>query len=301
MPGVEALVRERVLVEHRDLVARGQRRARDRGRRRGRRRRSGRDIGADSTERVVARRRGIVAAVAAAASAATARARRSSGRRGEDHLAGRLGDHVLRRRPPRSCRAGRRGRRAARRRGSATAPRRRARSPRTPRRRASSTIAWPARRARTVAVATSTPSYSSPTALARASAARACLSCASGSARVDRQRHRDLEDPQRLDRRALVLVERRRRPPRRPGGRPSGRCRRRAACPMSGTRIDPYSASCALAAQRRARARARARSSGLPCVRAVDDVEREADGHPAEPDVARALVGDDDADPGGAR
>ena len=52
----------------------------------------------------------------------------------------------------------------------------------TPRRLASSTIACPARRARTVAVATSTPSYSSPTALARASAARACLSCASGSA-----------------------------------------------------------------------------------------------------------------------
>jgi hypothetical protein len=52
----------------------------------------------------------------------------------------------------------------------------------TPRRLASSTIAWPARRARTVAVATSTPSYSSPTAFARASAARARLSWASGSA-----------------------------------------------------------------------------------------------------------------------
>src|SRR5689334_5255479 len=51
----------------------------------------------------------------------------------------------------------------------------------TPRRRASSTIAAPARRARTVAVATSTPSYSSPTALARRSAARARSSWASGS------------------------------------------------------------------------------------------------------------------------
>src|SRR4051795_9915726 len=52
----------------------------------------------------------------------------------------------------------------------------------TPRRLASSTIAAPVRRARTVAVATVTPSYSSPTALARASAPRARLSCASGSA-----------------------------------------------------------------------------------------------------------------------
>ena len=42
-------------------------------------------------------------------------------------------------------------------------------------------MAWPVRRARTVAVATSTPSYSSPTALARRSAARARSSCASGS------------------------------------------------------------------------------------------------------------------------
>src|SRR3954454_7234141 len=51
----------------------------------------------------------------------------------------------------------------------------------TPRRRASSTIAAPARRARTVAVATSTPSYSSPTAFARRSASRARCSCMSGS------------------------------------------------------------------------------------------------------------------------
>ena len=45
----------------------------------------------------------------------------------------------------------------------------------TPRRLASRTIPSPARRARTVAVATSTPSYSSPTALARCSALRARL------------------------------------------------------------------------------------------------------------------------------
>ncbi len=51
----------------------------------------------------------------------------------------------------------------------------------TPRRFASRTIASPALRARTTAVATSTPSYSSPTAFARASAARARLSSASGT------------------------------------------------------------------------------------------------------------------------
>ena len=50
----------------------------------------------------------------------------------------------------------------------------------TPRRRASSTIAYPARRVRTVAVATYTPPYSSPTAFARASARRASLICSSG-------------------------------------------------------------------------------------------------------------------------
>ena len=51
----------------------------------------------------------------------------------------------------------------------------------TPRRLASCTIASPARRARTVAVATSTPSYSSPTALARASALRARLRSSSAT------------------------------------------------------------------------------------------------------------------------
>ena len=74
----------------------------------------------------------------------------------------------------------------------------------TPRRLASCTIASPARRARTVAVATSTPSYSSPTALARASALRAGLELLLADARVERQRHRDLEHPERLDHRAAL-------------------------------------------------------------------------------------------------
>src|SRR3954463_9113729 len=80
----------------------------------------------------------------------------------------------------------------------------------TPRRLASCTIASPARRARTTAVATSTPSYSSPTALARASAWRgrlaAPLELLVGPAAVQRERHRDLEDPQRLDPGAALLV-----------------------------------------------------------------------------------------------
>ena len=50
----------------------------------------------------------------------------------------------------------------------------------TPRRLASRTIPSPVLRARTVAVATSTPSYSSPTALARWSALRARLRSSSG-------------------------------------------------------------------------------------------------------------------------
>ena len=117
----------------------------------------------------------------------------------------------------------------------------------TPRRLASRTIPSPALRARTVAVATSTPSYSSPTALARCSALRARLRSSSGDARVERQRHRHLEHPHRLDHRAalaLVLVLLR-------GSRP-------AVCMMSsssgvpsiGTRIEPYSAFGARARQR---------------------------------------------------
>ena len=83
--------------------------------------------------------------------------------------------------PPRSSPAAPRVRPGVPRRGSARAPRHRARSPPPrvggPPRRSRS----PARRARTIAVATCTPEYSSPTALARASAWRACLICASGS------------------------------------------------------------------------------------------------------------------------
>src|SRR3954464_13468464 len=84
----------------------------------------------------------------------------------------------------------------------------------TPRRLASSTIAWPARRARTVAVATSTPSYSSPTAFAPPTAPPPglpprpppprLLELVLGQRGVDRQRHRNLEHPQRLDHRAVL-------------------------------------------------------------------------------------------------
>ena len=77
----------------------------------------------------------------------------------------------------------------------------------TPRRRASPTMAWPAVRPRTIAVATSTPAYSSPTSLARASTRFALLHALFGHPGVDRQRHRDLEHVQRLEHgAALVLV-----------------------------------------------------------------------------------------------
>ncbi len=97
------------------------------------------------------------------------------------------------------------------------------------------------------------PSYSSPTALARASAARARLSCASGSARVDRQRHRHLEDPQRLDRRARRPSSESSAP--RPARRPAvWTMSSSSGVPKIGTRIEPYSASRA--------ARARSAASG---------------------------------------
>src|SRR3954447_17808104 len=111
----------------------------------------------------------------------------------------------------------------------------------TPRRLASSTIACPARRARTVAVATSTPSYSSPTALARASAARACLSCASGSAAsmgsdigTSKIHRASMVAP--LSSKASVSSSAARRPAVWMMSSSSGD-------PVSGTRIDPYSAS----------------------------------------------------------
>ena len=51
----------------------------------------------------------------------------------------------------------------------------------TPLRRASETIAWPTERPRTMAVATSTPAYSSPTSLARASTRFASFTRSSGT------------------------------------------------------------------------------------------------------------------------
>ena len=76
----------------------------------------------------------------------------------------------------------------------------------TPRRLASEMIAAPAERPRTIAVATSTPSYSSPTSLAREHAL-GLLHALVGHARVDRQRHRDLEHVERLEHgAALALV-----------------------------------------------------------------------------------------------
>ena len=110
----------------------------------------------------------------------------------------------------------------------------------TPRRLASRTIASPALRARTTAVATSTPSYSSPTALARASALRAALSSASGigvssgSAIGTSKIHS-----------ASITA------PPSPKSSSSSEASRPAVCTMSssssrprmGTRIEPYSAS----------------------------------------------------------
>src|SRR4051812_2941016 len=111
----------------------------------------------------------------------------------------------------------------------------------TPRRLASSTIACPARRARTVAVATSTPSYSSPTAFARASAARACLSCASGSAAsmgsdIGTSKIHSASMVAPLSSKASVSSSAARRPAVWMMSSSSGD-------PVSGTRIDPYSAS----------------------------------------------------------
>ena len=127
------------------------------------------------------------------------------------------------------------------------------------------------------------------------SAARARLSCASGSARVERQRHRHLEDPQRLDHRAALAA--RRRPPR-PASRP-------AVCMMSsssgvpriGTRIEPYSASARSPRQRRLghRHALEHRLALRACGRRRR--ARAAERHPAEPDPARAAVGDHERDP----
>ena len=116
---------------------------------------------------------------ASAAGPARPAARRVAAGAREDHPARGLATTYFVISPTKFSR-GRRARRAARRRGSATAPRRPARSPRRPGAAPPRRSPGPARRARTVAVATWTPSYSSPTALARASAAARASSCASG-------------------------------------------------------------------------------------------------------------------------
>ena len=129
------------------------------------------------------------------------------GRRREDHLAGRLLDHVaggLARRTGRWC-AGSPPRIAPpRMRLGASAA---STIASTPRRLASATIAAPAVRPRTIAVATSTPSYSSPTSFARGQRpARPSRPCSGGHARVDRQRHRHLEHVERLEHRAALAL-----------------------------------------------------------------------------------------------
>src|SRR3954447_21950970 len=134
----------------------------------------------------------------------------------------------------------------------------------TPRRRASSTIAAPARRARTVAVATSTPSYSSPTALARRSVARAASSCASGSRAsigsaigTSKIHSASIVDPA-LSRPGSVSS-----PARRPAvwimSSSSG-------VPVSGTRIEPNSSSSRSSLSAASGTMTRL-SSDLPCVR----------------------------------
>ena len=127
-------------------------------------------------------------------------------RRGEDHAAGSLLDHVTGRLPhgavARPAAAAQQAPAAHR----AWAPRRPARSPR---RRAGA----PPRRSpgrscarAPIAVATSTPSYSSPTSFARASACLRLDDLLLRHARVERQRHRDLDHVDRLDHRAALAL-----------------------------------------------------------------------------------------------
>ncbi len=157
----------------------------------------------------------------------------------------------------------------------------------TPRRLASRTIASPARRARTIAVATSTPSYSSPTAFARASAGARGLELGVGDRRVERQRHRHLEHPQRLDHRAalaevLVLV----------GGEAAGGLddvvvERRAE------HRHQHRAVLGLGALAREHllGHGDALEQRLVLAQAVDDVDEHAERHPAQAPPARAARG----------
>ena len=137
--------------------------------------------------------------------------------------------------------SGPRGRRAARRRGSREGSSAASTIASTPRRRASSTIAWPARRARTVAVATCDAlvllAHRLGARAARRAPARAARRAAARrSAAPSGPRRPTAPRSSRPPSAGLVGVLRRR-----PGARRSARCRRRAACPMIGTRIEPYS------------------------------------------------------------
>ena len=209
------------------------------------------------------------------------------GRRGrrEDHPARRLVDHVLGHlsdevvaRPAGAAEQRAAAHRASAPRPRARSPRRRAGAPppRSPGRRAArAPWPWPPRRPRTPP----------PPPWPARSAARAALSCSSGRRGVERQRHRHLEHPERLDHARRPRP--RPRPPRRPGAPRSGRCRRRAASPKIGTRIEPYSTSRRLGAQRLLGDR-HAPEHRLALGEAVDDVERDPGDHPAEADAARA-------------
>ena len=149
-----------------------------------------------------------------------------------------------------------------------------------------------------MAVATSTPWYSSPTALARAERLARALEVVVADARVERQRHRHLEHPQRLDHRAalaLVGVLLRREPA---GGLhdvvvergPEHRHEDRAVLRL--VRLAAVSARSGIVTRLRI---------GLPSARAVDDIERDPERHPAEAGPARAVVQEDDGDEGGRR
>ena len=131
----------------------------------------------------------------------------------------------------------------------------------TPRRLASLTIASPALRPRTTAVATSTPWYSSPTAFARLSAARARLSSSSGT-RVSSGSAIGTSKTQT----ASITA------PPSPSSSPSSAASRPAVCMMSsssgvpstGTRIEPNSASAARRVSAASGTVTRL-NTGLPC------------------------------------
>ena len=146
-----------------------------------------------------------------------------TGRRGEDHLAGRLLRPRSGSSPHEAVARPAAARPASPRRASGSAPPPRARSP-PPRGAGLGHDRLPDRPPATIAVATSTPSYSSPTSLARATHALGLVHALVGHAGVDRQRHRYLEHVERLEHRAALPSS----PARRRAGRRCRRCRRRA-------------------------------------------------------------------------